>query len=183
MTSAKDALPIDVRETEEVALDRLEGSSLRAVYRYWQERRGKRFAPSRQDVDPADLVPVLPYVVLLDVVQDGPRGIDFRYRVAGTENYAIHHYELTGLLVSALQPPSYGEAVWSAMRDVATTGQPHCRRVAFTNRRGLYRSYLVLRLPLSSDGRTVDQILGLPDWGAEQHAFAELFLNAGKPRD
>ena len=174
MTAAGGA-PIDVRETEEVALDALEPGSLRAVYRYWEERRSGRLAPSRQDIDPADLVPVLPHLVLLDVVRDGPKEIDFRYRVAGTENYAIHHYELTGMMVSQLRPASYGQAVWNAMRDVATTGRPHCRRVTFANQRGLRRSYLVLRLPLSADGRTIDQILGLPDWGAEQGAFADMF--------
>ena len=53
----------------------------RCLYDYWLVIRGERVAPRRSDIDPSDIVPVLPYLGILDV-EPAPRR--YRGRLAGT---------------------------------------------------------------------------------------------------
>src|SRR5260370_17327555 len=62
--------------------DRPDGQSLAAIYQYWDGKRRGRLMPSRADIDPIELKPYLPQLVLLDVEGEPPR---FRYRLVGTE--------------------------------------------------------------------------------------------------
>ena len=45
----------------------------------------------------------------------------------------------------------------------------------FVNQMGLKRGYNVLRLPLSSDGTTVDMVLIVSDYGGDYRGLAEFF--------
>jgi hypothetical protein len=71
--------------------------SVRAVYDYWRTKRGNRLMPSRKEIDPADLKPCLPSIILLDVVPDARR---FVYRLVGTKEVAERGYDPTGRPVS-----------------------------------------------------------------------------------
>ena len=48
-------------------LDRIESNTLRQLFLYWDEKRGHRRAPSRDDIDPAGICEVLSSVFLIDV--------------------------------------------------------------------------------------------------------------------
>jgi PAS domain-containing protein len=48
---------------------------------YWERKRGARFAPARADIEPLDLVQVLPRIMLAEVAHDP---VEFRYRLSGT---------------------------------------------------------------------------------------------------
>src|SRR5688500_16016109 len=78
------------------------------VFDYWDERRRGRVAPSRADIDPLDLVEVLPRVMLADVSTDP---MDFRYRLSGTGIADVHSAELTGLAPRELKPDEYGKLI------------------------------------------------------------------------
>ena len=55
--------------------------SLRNLYNYWNTQRGARLMPGRSDLDPVDLKPILPVLILIDVVPDARRYV---YRLVGT---------------------------------------------------------------------------------------------------
>ena len=57
-------------------LDRIRSNLLRQLFLYWDEKRGHRRAPSRDDIDPGEIVGVLPNVYLIDVEEE-----PCRYRV------------------------------------------------------------------------------------------------------
>lgn len=67
-------------------------SSTRAIYRYWNDRRGTRPAPERADIDPGDIRHQLGDTFML--------AADFadvlRFRLAGTRVCALFNRELKG---------------------------------------------------------------------------------------
>jgi len=137
--------------------------SLVRLYQYWDAKRGSRVMPARSDVDPVDLKPVLPLLILIDVVADQRRYV---YRLVGTHEVEMRGGDPTG---KPIQEAFYAEAaedtayyldrVTSTRRPVLYSGtyQPLATR---TQRED------VLFLPLSNDGETVNMImiLGHIDW-------------------
>jgi hypothetical protein len=142
---------------------------LRSVYDYWRAKAGSRFAPARREIDPTDLRETLPRVLLVDVQR---QPWEFRYRLAGTETTRIHGLELTGRTLRSLQPPDFGRLLHEDLVELATTGEPQFVFVEFINQVGLARGYHVLRLPLSSDGETVDMILIVSDFGIDHRGLS-----------
>ena len=67
-------------------------SSTRAIYRYWNERRGTRAAPERGDIDPGDIRHQLgdTFMLASDFVDV------LRFRLAGTRVCALFNRELKG---------------------------------------------------------------------------------------
>ena len=143
----------------------LGGADFDFLYRLWLAKRGDKLAPSRAAFDPAELRAILPRLLMIDVVQDP---LDFRYRLAGTMTYELHGQELTGKSITALRPPEFVATLWADLRELIETAQPQLVLLDFTNQDGYHRLYHVLRLPLSSDGKTIDIILVLVDYGIER---------------
>src|SRR5882724_4542583 len=75
---------------------------IRALYVYWDGRRGGREVPTRADLDPADIPSLLRYVFLIDVLSDPLR---LRYRVFGTALTALFKRDLTGCEVGEGSKP------------------------------------------------------------------------------
>ncbi len=130
------------------------------VMQLWEERRGTRVAPRRADFDPWDLTPVLPLILLVDVLRNP---LDFRCRLAGTKVCDIHGAEVTGRHVRDLMPRHYSEKVWREYADLVEHREPQLCAVEYTNRFDLRRRFTVLRLPLSNDGQSVDMIMVVHD--------------------
>ena len=145
----------------------------RLVFDYWNGLRGKRLGPSRQEIDPLQLRPLLPSVAIVDVCHDP---LNFRCRLAGTEVCDIHGIELRGRLVTELEPPAFARSLWLLLRRVVETGLPQASRWRFLNRLGYRRNFEVLRLPLSDSGERVDNILLVANYGRESAQLKEYFL-------
>ena len=50
------------------------GAMLLALHEYWTRKRGDRRMPTRADLDPLDMIPLLPNLFLVNV---RPRPLDF----------------------------------------------------------------------------------------------------------
>ncbi len=134
---------------------------LAALYAYWRTRRpeAEDRLPSRADIEPSDIPPLLPHLYLLDVIEDPLR---FRYRLVGTKLVYAGNREMTGMLMEDAHPnlfiaPPYAD-------------YPACVREHRISRRlgtpvfDWDREHVCverLLLPLATDGRHVDMILGL----------------------
>jgi len=126
--------------------------------RYWTSKCQGRFAPARADIDPAEIVAILPRVLLADVEYGAEGTVDFRYRLSGTGICSVHQLDLTGLRPSALEPPPYGKLVNIQYRQAVERRRPLAHVIALqTDKKS--RSYARIILPLSSDGTVIDKLM------------------------
>src|SRR3546814_11904526 len=68
--------------TSTSAADVIVEPELREIYHYWSGKRGGRCYPTRADIRPEEIKRLLPFVLLLDVLDDGRH---FRFRLVGTD--------------------------------------------------------------------------------------------------
>ncbi len=132
--------------------------TLVALYRYWEGKRGGRAMPARRDLDPSEIVKLLPHIYMVDVEHNPLR---FRYRLIGTAICYLLGRDYTGRAVDAA---TYGEgealdrllqlftAVVEARGPVAYKGN-----IWFVSGRE-WRQVEALLMPLSHDGASVDII-------------------------
>jgi len=141
------------------------------VFDYWQQKRGKRFAPGRSDIEPLDLIRVLPRIMLVDVVSD-PLG--FRYRLSGTGIAGVHGEELTGLAPLDLRPAEYGRLIDRHYRQCVSERRPllHLIMLDSTHRS---RAYARLLLPLSNDGEHVNMLMAVDSVNQDARELREFF--------
>src|SRR5215470_7158943 len=68
-------------------------AAIRALYDYWDQKRGGRRMPARSDIDPTEFVAHLPGIMLVDVVADERRYV---YRLVGTREVEARGQDPTG---------------------------------------------------------------------------------------
>ena len=134
-------------------------NQFRSVVDYWKDLCGPQFAPSWSDFRLDLLDPkVIPWCNVVDVIGEGK---DFRYRFWGTSRHRCQSQDMTGKSVDDLTPHELAAAVRAEYHVVLMRRKP----VWFDNRVIIYRQqdlgFQFLRLPLSSDGTTIDHILGI----------------------
>ena len=127
---------------------------LRRLYEYWLEKKGDRVAPSRADISPADIVEVLPWIYLIEIV-----GERLRIRLAGTAVTAEYGSGLTGKYLDEIglgraQAPALAEYE-KATREIV----PVASAWKYTNKEGRELDYERVILPLSADGKTVNMFI------------------------
>jgi hypothetical protein len=129
---------------------------VRAIIDYWTSVHPKEGGlPGRQHIDPVDIPLLLPNIWLIDVRRDPYR---FRFRLVGTQivNYAGE--DNTGKWFDE-RMPDFDPSVFI---DVVETGKPSWSRGLSKMRpEKNYYELERVRLPLASDGKTVDMILSL----------------------
>lgn len=132
------------------------------VFRYWKSLRRPGRLPSRQDLDPVQLARHLPTISLIDVLSESPDNNPelFRQRLAGTGLFPAYGAEITGKTFDDIYTEA--EALYWAeeLSAIVENGRAGVglHSMAWRGARGL--TLFWLRLPLASDGRNVDMILG-----------------------
>jgi hypothetical protein len=130
---------------------------LTKLFRYWDRKRGERSMPSRADILPEELPSLLGNLFMVDVVRDGAEA-RFRYRLVGTALTAIMDQELTGKFIDEM-PLLFRKFALPAYREILRAGRPTYKETNVFEGWWVVR-YKRLMLPLSSDGTTIDIILG-----------------------
>lgn len=129
---------------------------LQQLYHYWQSKRGARAMPGRADIDPAELRPLLPHLMLTDVVDDGRR---FRYRLVGTAVADSFGKNMTGQYVDELMTGAYREFIEGLYRDIIEKKRPVYSESTYFSHQNAEMWAQRLMLPLSDDGETVNMVL------------------------
>jgi len=136
---------------------------LTECYQIWNEKRGDRFAPSWRELDFfAFPVNMIPYCYLVDVRRSPGGWIDFRYRFVGAAVSAIEGRNYTDKSVDDLQPPELGPEVRIQFEAFIKNAKPVFFMIQEMGMAPLKKGkqiYGGLRLPLSSDGLTIDQFI------------------------
>jgi len=131
-------------------------TDLQPVFRYWDAKRGARRMPRRADIDPVDIVQLLPAVMIVDVVADDRRYV---YRLVGTREVEARGRDPTGRPVAEAFIGSSRERVLANYDQVQLTGRPHIDTGTVVTVQDRLDDSHVIFLPLSEDDQTVSQIL------------------------
>lgn len=128
---------------------------------YWNKQRGTRPMPRRDEIDPVDLAPFLPYLSITELHRDPFR---VRYRVVGTEVARIIGEDFSNRWLD--------ETGWGAdsialnrmlYEKVATTRAPLYGLSILESGEDEKRVFEWVLLPLSPDGDVVSHCLSLDD--------------------
>ncbi len=131
--------------------------NLRLLFEYWTSKRGGRAAPARADINPSQIKSVLADVMIWNANGDGQHTI----RLVGENVVRFVERNNTGELATTGMTPEAPAIMNGVLQQVAETGSPRFRTgKAFWHREKSYRDFEACYLPLSSDGKTVDKILG-----------------------
>jgi hypothetical protein len=132
-------------------------SRLHKVFDYWQQKRGAREMPARRDIDPTELVSVLPHLMLVDV-EKGPR---FRYRLFGTAVAEAFGSDPTNRYIDEVMVGAYKAFLLGLYNDLLVSKKPVYSTSIYGGHREGQLWTQRLMLPLSSDGTNVDKVLAI----------------------
>jgi len=125
---------------------------------YWDSKRAGRRMPARRDIEPTEILDLLPYVVLIDVVRDP---LDFRYRLVGTAVAARIGHDRTGERFSVLFQQSDGSEAWKTALRILEEKRPIVSHIAYVGFNRWIHNYRDISMPLSEDNDVVNMIFGV----------------------
>lgn len=167
-----------MNDTSEVRYKRLpidfpDFTEIDVVAQHWHDVKGDKLAPKWSDIDLL-LLPskLLPRICVVDVKQDP---LDFIYRFWGTDITNMHMYDLTGQSIQNLTPVSYADCLMEQYRYVQENAKPCGYLTEIPLEAGYYTYYAVIRLPLSSDGKTIDGVISAEEYGEQKDELKNLF--------
>jgi hypothetical protein len=128
---------------------------IEVLYRYWDDKRGNRRMPRRADLDPADLTPYLPSILLVDVVPDDRLYV---YRLVGTREVTMRGNDPTGKPVMENTFLDRAQALRN-YDQVVLSKAPHVDATPTTSEDREWLDMETIFLPLSEDDDEVDKIL------------------------
>jgi len=127
------------------------------MFAYWASLRRGAGLPGRVDLHPSNMKRLLPTVSLIDVMRE-PR--DYRLRLAGTGLYGVYGREITGKSLTEVYNTDAAEYWRKELDKVVDERRPGVGVHSLAWRGAPHMSILWLRLPLASNGKDVDMILG-----------------------
>jgi hypothetical protein len=127
---------------------------LRRLYAYWLEKKGARIAPRRADILPEEILELLPWVFLVEIV-----GERLRFRLAGTAVSEEYGGKLTGMYFDEIDLDHVSAQVISHYHTAARDIVAVVNQWRYTKNDGRELEYERVILPLSSNGETVDMFL------------------------
>ncbi|HEV2549391.1 MAG TPA: PAS domain-containing protein [Stellaceae bacterium] len=139
--------------------DEITHPTLVAIYRYWNDKRRGRAMPQRADIDPTEIVRLLPYVFMVGVERDPLR---FKYRLIGTAICEFLGRDFTGRTVDATNYSAEQAAELQKINSaVVDNARPvACKGTVFYIPGREWMLTEAILLQLSKDGLAVDIILG-----------------------
>jgi hypothetical protein len=127
------------------------------LFSYWTSLREEGRLPCRAQIDPDRFRRHLPTVSLIDVRRH-PR--DYRLRLAGTGLYGVYGGEITGKRLQDVYSEEATDYWRTELDKIVDEGRPAVGCHSLSWRGAAHQSILWIRLPLASDGKRVDMILG-----------------------
>lgn len=127
------------------------------MFAYWASLRRGANLPARMDLHPSGIKRLLPTVSLIDVVRE-PR--DYRLRLAGTGLYTVYGREITGKALNEVYNTAAADYWRKELDKIVDERRPGVGVHSLAWRGAPHVSILWLRLPLASNGKDVDMILG-----------------------
>jgi|AraplaMF_Col_mMF_1032025.scaffolds.fasta_scaffold00067_90 hypothetical protein len=154
------------------ALDDVKSPRIRALHDYWKSKCNDVVPPPRSAIEPAEIRPLLPYLLLTEVTgpAGGPAGDEpFRiaYRLVGTQVVRWHGEDFTGRdhgTVKSLAESGMEESY----RRACATKAPVFGRSAIDAGDQSWITFEYAVFPLSDNGKTVNKCLAIECIGPTQ---------------
>jgi hypothetical protein len=127
------------------------------MFAYWASRREGGRLPGRSAIHPQHFKRHLPTISLIDVF-DEPR--DYRLRLAGTGLYGVYGREITGQTLEDVFIAQAADYWRGELDKIVDSRRPGVGVHSLAWRGASHLSILWLRMPLATNGRDVDMILG-----------------------
>ncbi|MGA7323144.1 MAG: PAS domain-containing protein [Rhodomicrobium sp.] len=121
------------------------------LYRYWLAKRKDRIMPARGDLEPGDIRLLLPYLTIVDKVDDRPR-----YRLVGSAVAQQLGRDMTGRFVGSYVAAPSADVLRAVSERVFATGHRVFAIAEFKTESGAVHTMSQLLLPLSDDGAEVN---------------------------
>jgi hypothetical protein len=102
---------------------------IRQLAAYWRGKISDHPVPHRQDIDPSEFKPLLPWLIIVEIEAEPFRVL---YRLAGTKVVEMNQYELTGRYLDELEEQDSASFTQQGMA---------AYRLAWTEQRPVYGSY------------------------------------------
>jgi hypothetical protein len=135
---------------------------VKVLFDYWNRVRADRPFPTRADIDPMALKPILPHVMMTEISYDPFRVL---YRLVGTEIVRFAKLDFTNRYADELEFQDVAENDWSAFyRKVVDARRPGFGITSWTIEGGLTRWIEFLICPLSDDGVTINRCIAVEDY-------------------
>jgi hypothetical protein len=142
--------------TEATFIDAPRDARVKALYEYWDSRRGARAMPARADIDPTQIPRLLPHIIMYDVAVSG----EYTIRLVGEEVVRFVGRNATGGRAGTIMAPRAAELVIEILDAVKTERAPKFRAgKTHWQPDKTYRDFEACFLPLSADGETVNIVL------------------------
>jgi hypothetical protein len=134
---------------------------VRQLRDYWDSKRRGRAVPARADIDPTEIKPLLPNLLIAELFTDPLR---VRFRLAGTRVCEAFGFNIAGRWLEELNLTA-DIGFWTAQyqRLIATPAPIYGRTTGTRGPVELFRSDWAM-FPLSSNGQRIDQCLEIEDW-------------------
>ena len=133
-----------------------------ALVNHWNALRGDRPFPSRDEIDPSAIKPVLPHI-MLSAIEHNP----FRvfYRLVGTEIVRFAKFDFTNCYADSLRFQDTEGADWADFyRVVIEARRPGLGLSYWIVAGNLQRWIEFVICPLSSDGQVIDRCIAVEDY-------------------
>lgn len=128
---------------------------------YWRGKASGGSIPARGDIEPADLVPVLPYILLTELERSPFR---VRFRLVGTQVVAQSRKDFTGHYLDELNFHDNAMRFGEVYRTVAEHAAPvYGMSEMLCIGSGVMGFYFAV-FPLAEDGRTVSHAVAVEDY-------------------
>ncbi len=124
-------------------------------FNYWHKLREDRSMPSRADLNPADIVKILPFIMLFE-----KKDSDFKVRLTGTRCASVYG-ELTGKTLKEMQ---CGHEINGKLKWCINHKQPFYQIEPLDSIQKKHLVSSALAMPLSNDGQDVNMIIVIHDF-------------------
>jgi hypothetical protein len=147
----------------DIPLSEVESAPIRGFDAYWHGKVKNGRLPAREDIDPAEIVPLLPDIVLLNVEWEPFR---CRMRLRGTRAEQFRPIQATTKYLDegTTFDPGRREDYLAEMKFVATGRRPAFAQDWMTTRFGAVRDIFAGIWPLAADGTNVDMLVVIEDF-------------------
>jgi hypothetical protein len=146
----------------DIPLGETPSQRLRDFDAYWRSKMQPGRLPARGDIDPADIKPLLPYLMIVDL-EFAPFRV--RYRLSGTK---IDDYNgvLTNRYLDEIDliPPDMQARIITLFQSTIRERRPFFVRDYLVTLSGSRHPVYGGVWPLSSDGSTIDQCIAMEDY-------------------
>lgn len=125
---------------------------------YWARKCNGARMPCKADIDPTEIAAlVLPHLQIIEVEGGGAR---FRYRLVGTASVEAYGRDYTGRYIDEMTSGDRLEFIHEVYRTVGELKVPVFADNRYLTRRGTEMAANRVYMPLTTDGNTVQFILG-----------------------